>query len=114
VITESLCNLMAQETLCIKGNSKKTELKNLLAEEGSNPKTNVGAITDNKRADKTAMNALDQNVETTIKVVKSDYCKWVKEKIRQRWQNEWKSSTSSMVTIKPHVNKYDSTKGLPR
>jgi hypothetical protein len=51
---------MAQETLCIKGNSKKTELKNLLAEEGSNPKTNVGAITGNKRADKAAKDALDR------------------------------------------------------
>jgi hypothetical protein len=56
--------------------------------------------------------ALDQNVETTIKVVKSDYCKWVKEKSRQRWQNEWGSSTSSMVTVKPHVNRYK--EGLPR
>jgi hypothetical protein len=57
---------------------------------------------------------LDQNVETTIKVVKSDYCKWVKEKSRQRWQNEWRSFTSSMVTFKPHVNRYKSTKDLPR
>jgi hypothetical protein len=46
-------------------------------------------ITGNERADKVAKDALDQNVETTIKVVKSDYCKWVKEKNRQRWQNEW-------------------------
>jgi hypothetical protein len=36
VITDSLSNLMAQETLYAKGNSKKTELKDLLAEEGSN------------------------------------------------------------------------------
>jgi hypothetical protein len=47
-------------------------------------------------------------------VVKSDYCKWVKEKIRQRWQNEWRNSTSSMVTIKPHVKRYDSTISLTR
>jgi hypothetical protein len=56
-------------------------------------------ITGNERADKVAKDALDQNVETTIKVVKSDYCKWVKDKNRQRWQNEWRNSTSSMVTI---------------
>jgi hypothetical protein len=41
-------------------------------------------ITGNERADKAAKDALDQNVETTIKVVKSDYCKLVKEKSRQR------------------------------
>jgi hypothetical protein len=36
VITDSHCNLMAEEILYTKGNSKKTELKDLLAEEGSN------------------------------------------------------------------------------
>jgi predicted adenine nucleotide alpha hydrolase (AANH) superfamily ATPase len=71
-------------------------------------------ITDNERADKAAKDALDQNVETTIKVVKSDYCKWVKKNSRQMWQNEWKSSTSSMVTIKPHIDRYKSTEGLTR
>jgi hypothetical protein len=30
VITESLCNLMTQETLCTKRNSKKIELKDFL------------------------------------------------------------------------------------
>jgi ribonuclease HI len=75
---------MAQETLYAKGNSKKTELKDLLKEEGSNLRlmwvpSHMG-ITGNERADKAAKDALDQNVETTIKVVKSDYFKWVKEK----------------------------------
>jgi hypothetical protein len=78
-----------------------------LVEEGSNLRlmwvpTHMG-ITGNERADKAAKDARDQNVETAIKVVKSDYCIWVKEKSRQRWQNEWRSSTSSMVTIKPHT-----------
>jgi hypothetical protein len=36
-------------------------------------------ITGNECADKAATDALDQNVETKIKVVKSDYCKWVKQ-----------------------------------
>jgi hypothetical protein len=45
-------------------------------------------ITGNDFADKAAKDALNQNIETTTKVVKSDYCKWVKEKSRQRWQNE--------------------------
>jgi ribonuclease HI len=36
VITDSLCNLMAEETLYTEGNRKKTELNDLLAEEGSN------------------------------------------------------------------------------
>jgi hypothetical protein len=26
---------------------------------------------------------MTKNIETTIKVVKSDYCKWIKEKSRQ-------------------------------
>jgi hypothetical protein len=68
-------------------------------------------ITGNERAVKATKDALDQNVETTIK---SDYCKWVKKKSRQRWQNEWRSSPSSMVTIKTQVNRYKSTEGLPR
>jgi ribonuclease HI len=61
----------------------------LLAEEGSNLRLmwvpSHMSITGNKRADKTAKDALDQSVETTLKVVKSDYCKWVKEKSRQGW-----------------------------
>jgi hypothetical protein len=84
VITDFISSLMAQETLYAKGNSKKTELKDLLKEEGSNLRlmwvpSHMG-ITGNERADKAAKDALDQNVETTIKVVKSDYFKWVKEK----------------------------------
>jgi hypothetical protein len=70
------------------------------------------SITGN-REDKAAKDALDQNVEMTIKVVNSDYCKWVKEKSKQMWQSEWRSSTRSMVTIK-HVNRYKSTESLPR
>jgi ribonuclease HI len=70
VITDSLTNLMAQETLCTKKNSKKTELMNLLAEKGSNLRlmwvpSHMG-ITGNERADKAANDALDKNVETTI------------------------------------------------
>jgi hypothetical protein len=70
--------------------STKTELKDLLAEEGSKLRLMCvpSHITGNERADKAANDALDQNVGTTIKVVKPDYCKWVKEKSRQRWQNE--------------------------
>jgi ribonuclease HI len=82
VITDSLSNLIAQKTLY-------TKVKDLLAEEGSNLRlmwvpSHMG-ITGNKRPDKAAKDTLDQNVETTIK---SDYCKWVKEISRQRWQNE--------------------------
>jgi hypothetical protein len=44
VITDSLSNLMAQETLYTKANIKKTELNDLLAEEGSLNLTLMGAI----------------------------------------------------------------------
>jgi ribonuclease HI len=103
VITDSLSNFMAQETLYTKENSKKTELKDSNLRLMWVP-SHMG-ITSNERADKSAKDALDQNVQTKIKVVKSDYCKWVKEKSRQRWQNEWRSSTSSMVTIKLHFDR---------
>jgi hypothetical protein len=59
-------------------------LKDLLAKEDSNLRLmwvpSYMGITDNELPDKAAKDALDQNVETTVKVVKSDYCKWVKEK----------------------------------
>jgi ribonuclease HI len=56
VIMDSLSNLMAQEKLYTKGNSKKTELKDLLAEESSNLRlmwvpSHMG-IAGNERADK--------------------------------------------------------------
>jgi hypothetical protein len=59
VITDSLSNLMAQETLNTRKNSKKTELKDLLAsEEGSNLRLiwvpSYMDITSNERADTAA------------------------------------------------------------
>jgi hypothetical protein len=53
---------MAQETPNTKGDSKKTELKDLLAEEG--PNLRLVGITGNKRANKAAKDALDQNVQS--------------------------------------------------
>jgi hypothetical protein len=75
----------AQETLYTKEHSKKTELKDFFGRRGL--KTNV-------RCHPT-------------------WASRVKEKSRQRLQNEWRSSTS-MVTIKPHVNRYKSTESLLR
>jgi hypothetical protein len=41
-------------------------------------------ITGNEPADEAAKEALDQNLEMRIKVVKSDYTKWVKEKCKEK------------------------------
>jgi ribonuclease HI len=82
ILTYSLSNLMAQESLYSKSNSKTTELKDLLAIEGLNMRlkwmpAHTG-ITCNERAVRAANEALVQNVAMGIKVVKSDYSKWVK------------------------------------
>jgi ribonuclease HI len=74
-----LSNLIAQESIYTKGNSKTTEMKDLLAEEGSNLRlmwvpAHTG-ITGNERADKAAKESLNQNIKTRIKVVKSDFTK---------------------------------------
>jgi hypothetical protein len=96
ILTDSLSNLMAQESLYSKGNSKTTELKDRLAIKGTNMRlmwvpAHTG-ITGNERAVKAAKEALDQNVEMGIKFVKSDYTKWVKEKCKERRQDEWRNS----------------------
>jgi ribonuclease HI len=62
---------MAQETLYTKGNSKKIELKDSLAEEGSNLRlmwvpSHMG-ITGNDHADKAAKETLDQIQWATIR-----------------------------------------------
>jgi predicted secreted protein len=110
LLTDSLSNLMAQEALYSKGNSKTTELKDLLAEAGSNLRlTWVPAhtgITGNERAGKAAKEVFDQNVEMRIIVVKSDYTKWIKEKCKERRQDEWRNSTNNMVTTKPQIQKH--------
>jgi ribonuclease HI len=79
ILTDSLSSLMAQKSLYSKRNSKTTELKDLLVEEGPNlrlmwvpPHT---GITGNERADKAAKEALDQYVEMRVKVIKFDYTK---------------------------------------
>jgi hypothetical protein len=111
-------NLMAQESLYRKGNSKTTELKDVLAEEGLNLRLMwvlaYTGITGNERADKAAKETLDQNVEMRIKVVKSDSTNWVIEKCKERRQDEWRNSTNNMVTIKPQIHKFKNTEGLPR
>jgi hypothetical protein len=78
---------MAQEETFTRGNSKKMVLKDLMAEEGSHLKlmwvpAHVG-IKGNETTDKVAEEALNQEVDDTYKVVKSDWNKWIK---RKSWQ----------------------------
>jgi hypothetical protein len=89
IMIVSLSNIVAQEEIFTRGNSKNMILKDLMAEEGSNLKlmcmpAHVGIKVNEK--------ALNQEVDNTYKVVKSDWSKWVKRKSWQVRQDEWKSS----------------------
>jgi hypothetical protein len=57
----------------------------------------------NETADKAAKEALNQEMDNTYKVLKSDWNKWVKR------QDEWKSSGNPMATVKPNIRRYSST-----
>jgi hypothetical protein len=71
-------------------------------------------IKGNETADKAAKESLNQEVNNTYKVVKSDWSKWVKRKSWQVRQDEWKSSVNLMATVKPNIRGYSSTEGLPQ
>jgi hypothetical protein len=66
-------------------------------------------IKGNEKADKAAKEALNQEVDNTCKVVKSDWSKWVKRKSWQVRQDEWKSSGNPMATVKPNIRRYGGT-----
>jgi ribonuclease HI len=77
IYTDSLSNLIVQQNLVTKRNPKTAELKDLMAEEGNNIKlmwvpAHTG-IKGNEEADEAANESLEQEVETTHKVVKSDW-----------------------------------------
>jgi hypothetical protein len=74
IFTDSLSTLMAQEKIYTRGNSKKVELKDLLAEERANPKimwtpAHVGSG-DNERVARATKGPLEQKVATGYKVGK--------------------------------------------
>jgi hypothetical protein len=71
-------------------------------------------IKGNETADKAAKEALNQEVDNTYKVVKSDWSKWEKPKSWKIRQNEWKSAGNLMATVKPNIRRYSSTEGFPR
>jgi hypothetical protein len=54
---------------------------------------------------------LNQEVDNTYKVKKSD---WVKRESWQVRQDEWKFSGNLMTTVKPNIRRYSSTEDLPR
>jgi hypothetical protein len=109
---------MAQGKIYTRGNSNITELKDLLAEERANLKImwipiHVG-IGGNERADRAAKDALEQEVATGHKLGKLDYCRWVKDELKRKRQNEWSNSGNTMAATKPDVNRYRNTEGMPR
>jgi ribonuclease HI len=84
IITDSLSNIVAQKETFTRGNSKKMVLKDIMEEEDTNLKlmwvpAHVGTK-GNETADKAAKEALIQEVDSTYKVVKSDWSKRVKWK----------------------------------
>jgi ribonuclease HI len=83
-MTDSLSNIVAQEETFTRENHNKMILKDLLAEEGSNLKlmwlpAHMG-IKGNETVDKAAKETVNQEVDNTYKVVKSDRSKSVKRK----------------------------------
>jgi hypothetical protein len=102
-LTDSLSNLMAQEKIYTRGNSKVAELKDLLAEE----RTNLKILWIPAHVGIGGKDALEQEV------VNLDYCRWVKEEFKRKRQNDWGNSGKTMVVTKSEVDRYRNTEGIP-
>jgi ribonuclease HI len=87
ILTDSLGNLIAQESLQQGQQQDNKTARSTGRRDLSLRLMWVPAhtgITGNEPADEAAKEALDQNLEMRIKVVKSDYTKWVKEKCKEK------------------------------
>jgi ribonuclease HI len=115
ILTDSLSNLKAQESLYSKGNSKTTELEDLLTEEGSNLRlmwvpAHTG-ITGNERADKAATEALDQNTrKVELKLLNPNIPNGLKKNVRR---DDKINGEIPLTTWLPSNHKFKNTESLP-
>jgi hypothetical protein len=105
IITDSLCTIMAAKSRTPTKNPKTQTIRKMLDQEGPRITFLHKGIPDNKKADQTAKEALNEEIPTTERYPPEDLKKWLTEENFKNREQRWKNGNNEMKETKLDVDR---------